>query len=156
MIRPDWVITTCGGTKLDGPAPAAKLYCGYWAQRQMTAARALHPKHGHLILSNVHGYMRPSHIITRYNSHWGYPDTMPDEQLRAQVREHGIKPGHLVVCLGAREYADRCKRYFPAGVTIVWPPLVLPQPTLGYQDHQVKQLINHGLTPHLVNAARLT
>lgn len=146
-VRPEWVITTCGGKKLDGPAPARRLYCGTFAQKQMQAANVIGPTKGHLILSNVYGYMHPSTVITRYDSHWGYPDTMSDEELLVQVAGHGIVAGDRVLHLGAREYATQSERLLPRGVMINWLPLPLPDTRIGYQGHQLSQVIKHRSLP---------
>lgn len=143
---PDWVITTCGGKKLDGPAPASRLYRGPFAQKQMRVARSLAPAK-HLILSNVHGYMRPDHVITRYDSHWGYPDTMPDEELRRQIATHGFAPGHRVLHLGAKVYSAQSVRLMPSGVEVYWLPALLPDTRIGYQSSFYSEVIARGLPP---------
>lgn len=140
MTRPAYVITTCGNRKHNGPAPAAQFYKGSFVARQAAAAEALRPKHGRLILSNKYGYMGPTTIVPGpYDSHWGCPDTMSDTNLRRQIATLTLKPGDYVVCLGAREYARQTRRLFPDYVTVVWPPMHLPDKRMGYQAQMMNR-----------------
>lgn len=121
-MRIDFVITTCGKTKAPHAAPAAEFYRGTTVRTQARVCAALKPRKGRIILSNKYGFMRPDTIIPGpYDSHWGYPDTMPDDQLRAQLKSIGVVAGSVVVCLGAREYAMQTARLVPDGVRVFWP-----------------------------------
>lgn len=118
----DYVITTCGKTKLQYAAPAILFYGGTTVKMQGRVAAALKPARGRIILSNKYGFMKPSTIIPGpYDSHWGYPDTMPDDQLRAQINALGIVSGMVLVVLGARDYAEATARVVPDGVRVFWP-----------------------------------
>lgn len=135
-----WVITTCGGRKLPHPAPCERMYRGSFAQTQMRAARSIAGAE-HLILSNKYGYMRPGTMIEPYDSHWGYPDTMSDEELSAQIARHGFKPGDQVIHTGARVYAEQSERLMPPGVLIYWLPGMLAHKGMGYQNRLYSQII---------------
>lgn len=142
MIRPRYVITTCGKSKAPGPARAIDFYTGSFVKKQGAVAEALRPISGRVILSNKHGFMKPDHIIPGpYDSHWGYPDTMPDEQLLAQIAGLRLRPGDLVVNLGAFEYARQTRRLFPPSVKVVWPSKHLPDKRMGYQGKLMQRMI---------------
>ena len=136
-----WMITTCGGKKLPHPAPCEQMYRGSFAQKQMQAARSLAGAE-HLILSNKYGYMRPGTTIAPYNSHWGYPDTMPDKDLSAQIALLGFKAGDRVVHTGARVYAAQSERLMLPGVLIYWLPGMLADSRMGYQSRLYSQIVN--------------
>lgn len=145
-MRPRYVITTCGKSKAPGPAPAGVFYTGSFVKMQGEAARALNPTSGRLILSNKHGFMKPDHIIPGpYDSHWGYPDTMPDEQLLAQIEGLDLRPGDFVVNLGAFEYARQTRRLFPPSVRVIWPAKHLPNRAMGHQTHLHLSITKYGL-----------
>lgn len=139
-----YVITTCGSKKFQGPARAADFYMVPFVQKQGEVAAVLKPRGGRLVLSNKYGFMHPDYVIPGpYNSHWGYPDTMPDAQLKAQIARLGLRPGDVVVCLGAEEYARQTRRLFPSYVKVIWPPKHLFDRRIGYQGklyNEVKQL----------------
>lgn len=136
-----WVITTCGGKKLPHPGPCEQMYRGPFAQKQMRVARVLAGAE-HLILSNKYGYMRPGTMIAPYDSHWGYPDTMPDKDLSIQIDRLGFKSGDQVIHTGARVYADQSVRLMPPGVRVYWLPGMLPDSRIGYQSRLYSQIIN--------------
>lgn len=145
---PSFVITTCGKTKAPGPAPAADFYRGSFVKKQGQVAAALRPTQGRLILSNKYGFMRPDWIIPGpYDSHWGYPDTMPDEELEAQVAALPLRPGDWVVNTGAREYARQTRRLFPSFVEVVWLPKTLPDTRIGHQSKLYNRIISLGKVP---------
>lgn len=150
MSRPSYVITTCGNRKSPVPAPAAEFYQGSFVRQQGKAAYAMKPKYGRIILSNKYGYMRPDFIIPGpYDSHWGYPDTMPDNLLLAQIKEliKPLKPGDYVVNLGAKEYARQTRRLFPEWVKVYWLPKHLPHRRMGYQGQFMRALQVTGRVP---------
>lgn len=147
-MRPAYVITTCGRTKFPGPAPAIDFYLGSFVKKQGKAASALNPSKGRLILSNKYGFMRPDFIVPGpYDSHWGYPDTLGDDELLAQVASLGLRPGDWVVNLGAFEYARQTRRLFPDYVRVMWPPQHLPSRSMGYQGRLYSQLELLGKLP---------
>lgn len=148
MQRPAYVITTCGNTKLEGGGPAAEFYHGAFVKSQGRVAEALQPRGGRIILSNKHGFMFPDHHIpARYNSHWGYPDTMSDAGLRAMIAKLDLRPGDYVVNLGAQQYASETRRLFPENVKVIWPAKHLPDRRIGHQGKLHKTLITLGRVP---------
>lgn len=151
--RPDWhphvhlVITTCGNRKMATPAPAGRFYMGTFAQKQMRAAKALGADE-HAVLSNVHGPMRPDVDVVPgpYDSHWGYPDTAPMDTLRAWATERfNVPPGGVIVCFGARVYAERVMEIWP-DARVMWAPAHLP-PGIGHQRGLYSQIIRTGHLP---------
>lgn len=147
-MSPAYVIITCGWEKSADPAPAGVFYRGEFHRNQASTARALRPRGGTIILSNVHGFMRPDHIIPGpYNSHWGYPDTMPDDRLLAMIDGLDLRHGDYVVNLGAGEYARQTRRLFPEFVRVIWPAKHLPRGWIGYQRTLHKQMRLLGAVP---------
>lgn len=120
-----------------------------WASRtDSEAAAALNPRGGRIILSNKHGFMFPDHHIPApYNSHWGYPDTMSDEGLRAMISKLDLRPGDYVVNTGAQIYASETRRLFPDFVRVVWPAKHLPDRRMGQQVKLHNALIQLGRVP---------
>lgn len=148
MKRPRYVITTCGNAKSPVPAPAARFYTGSFVAKQAQAAAALRPTSGRIVLSNKHGFLFPDHVINeQYDSHWGYADTMTDEQLAKQVAALALRPGDVVVSLGGREYARQARLHFPPGVTVVWPAKHLPDQRIGYQSQLLNGIAKLGRLP---------
>lgn len=155
---PAYIITSCGKTKHPGPAPARYFYKGPFISTLNKVAAALRSRHGQLILSNKHGYMRPNHIIPGpYDSHWGYPDTMPDADLLRQIDTLNLRPGDYVVCLGAREYARQTRRLFPPGVKVIWPALHLTNKGMGHQQKMMNRwLLTRSIPNHCLTHCEFT
>lgn len=147
-MKIDFVITTRGKTKLQHAAPAILFCGGATVKMQGRVAAVLKPAKGRIILSNKYGFMRPDTIVPGpYDSHWGYPDTMPDEQLRAQIAELGIVAGMTIVCLGAREYAKQTARLVPEGVRVIWPAKHLRNTGIAYQRQMHSGILRLGRLP---------
>lgn len=148
IVRPKYAITSCGKEKAPGAARADQFYRGPDVRLQAEAARAINPTGGRLILSNKYGLMRPSFVIPGpYDSHWGYPDTMSDQDLAKQVRSMGIEAGDTVVILGTSEYARQTRRMMPREVQVIWPPLHLQDRRPGYQRQLNRYIARLGQLP---------
>lgn len=135
-MRPALVITTCGKAKFQGAAPAGEFYVGSFVKAQKETAKALRPRLGWIVLSNKYGFMHPTEDVIPgpYDSHWGYDDTLPDKELVKQADRWAkdLRPGDIIYCLGAKEYAIQTKKAFPDWVRVIWGPKHLPDRRLGY------------------------
>lgn len=122
-VRPALVITTCGKSKLPHAAPAGEFYTGSFVKAQKDTAKALHPRIGWIVLSNVYGFMDPYHdeVPGPYDSHWGYEDTAKDKVLQKQVLkwEKNLKAGDIIYCLGGEDYVKQVRRFFPETVRVL-------------------------------------
>mgnify|MGYP003504135290 FL=1 len=140
MRKPDWVVTTCGKTKLPHPAPASELYSGPFAQSQIKAARSLRPGKGHLILSAKYGYLKASEIVSPYDVRWGSSEAIADDVLSDQIASLGVAQGDSVVHLGGLAYAERSLRLMPEGVGVYWIPSLLGSRGMGNQIRLYKTI----------------
>lgn len=126
------VLVTCGGAKLDHPAPARDLYTGSYFQLCKAAAEALNPSRGWLILSAMHGLTDPATILDPYNLRMGQPGSVTPARIRHQADELGISGVTLVVVLAGLAYTQIART--------VWPALIAPLQGHGGMGYQMAYL----------------
>ncbi|MGW9410279.1 DUF6884 domain-containing protein [Streptomyces diastaticus] len=138
-VRPDLVVISCGGKKRPHPAPAGHLYTGGYFTSCRDAARSLRPVHGWLILSALHGFLRPATVIEPYDQRMGQPDSVTPARLLEQATAAHLLDLRHVVVLAPKLYADAARTVWPDACT----PLV-GLAGLGYQRQLLARIQMRG------------
>lgn len=131
------VITPCGATKLNQPAPAYQLYLGPYFKANLRYAHSIASPSHIFILSGRYGLVPHDAVIAPYEQIMDGPGSITQAELVQQKARHPLLAGWdgPVVGLGGRRYVSR--------VLALWPQAATPLAGVGGIGRQMRWLKEH-------------
>lgn len=113
------VVIPCGAGKLDHAAPARELYTGAQYRLGLAAGEQLAGQLGAqlLIVSALHGLVRPDQLLEPYDLRMGAPGSVTHTRLAAHLMRYGVTELHALTPKAYTAALERAAQLVP-GATV--------------------------------------